>query len=66
MRRTDTTASMQPLMTQGEELSGAVSTPNSASDVNTTGAVSGWPRSTYAPNVSSACPQSEARHVLKF
>jgi len=57
---------MQPLMTQGEELSGAVSTPNSASDVNTTGAVSGRPRSTYAPNVSSACPQSEARHVLTF
>ena len=46
---------MQPLTTQGKELSGAVSTLNSASDVNTTGAVSGRPSHTYMLNVSSAC-----------
>lgn len=42
-RRRDTRASTQPLITQGKELRGAMSTLNSARDVKTTSAVSEWP-----------------------
>lgn len=50
-RRTDTTASTVPLMTQGKEFRGAMRTLKSAREVNTTSAVSLWPSSTKRPKV---------------